>query len=73
MDIFTQSYRCTLMLGYSFATNLEHTPLNNSKMDMLSIGLFHWMNLVSNGLNLNGLVLESMNNCGFGDGKMCQT
>jgi hypothetical protein len=60
------------MLGYNFATNLEHMPLNNSKMDMLSIGLFHWMNLMSNGFNLSGLVFESLNNCGLGDGRMCE-
>jgi hypothetical protein len=59
------------MLDYSFATNLEYTPLNNSKMDMFSIGLFHWMNLVSNGLNLSGLILEFLNNCVIGDGRMC--
>jgi hypothetical protein len=59
------------MLDYSFVTNLEHMPLNNSKMDMFSIGLFHLMNLVSDGLNLSGLILESMNNCALGDDRMC--
>ncbi len=36
---------------------------NNSKMDMFFITKLYWMNLVSNGFNMSGLVYEFVNKC----------
>ncbi len=52
--------------------NPKLMPPNNSSRHIPFLRISHWITFVSNGLKLGGPLLTCTNECGFGDGKMCQ-
>jgi hypothetical protein len=60
------------MLNYIITTNPELMPQNNSSKHITSLGISHWITLISNGLKLGGPLPKFISDCGFGDGRMCQ-
>jgi hypothetical protein len=59
-----------MMFDYRTTTNFKLMPLNNSSRHILSLGISHWITLVSNGLKHRGPLPRLISDYGLGDDNM---